>query len=94
MAHKKGVSSSKNGRDSHSQRLGTKAHDNQLVSGGSIVIRQRGNKWWPGKNCGQGTDHTLYAKVTGHVKFESKGNGRRYVHILSAEEFEAVRPQN
>ncbi|MDX1971684.1 MAG: 50S ribosomal protein L27 [Candidatus Sumerlaeia bacterium] len=94
MAHKKGVSSSKNGRDSQSKRLGTKAHDNQLVTGGSIVIRQRGNKWWPGKNCGQGTDFTLFAKISGHVKFESKGNGRRYVHILTEEEFAAVRPSN
>jgi large subunit ribosomal protein L27 len=90
MAHKKGVGSSKNGRDSNSQRRGTKAHDNQFVTGGSIVIRQCGNKWYPGKNAGQGSDFTIFAKTEGHVKFERKGTGRRYVHILTAEEFAAL----
>ncbi|MBI5155301.1 50S ribosomal protein L27 [Candidatus Poribacteria bacterium] len=90
MAHKKGVGSSKNGRDSNSQRRGTKAHDNQLVTGGSIIIRQCGNKWYPGKNVGQGSDFTLFAKIPGHVKFERKGTGRKYVHIIPAEEFAAV----
>lgn len=90
MAHKKGVGSSKNGRDSNSQRRGTKAHDNQFVTGGSIVIRQCGNKWYAGKNAGQGKDFTIFAKTEGHVKFERKGTGRKYVHILSAEEFAAL----
>lgn len=94
MAHKKGVGSSKNGRDSNAQRRGTKAHDNQLVSGGSIIIRQCGNKWWPGRNAGQGKDFTIFAKVDGHVKFESKGTGRRLVHILSEEEFAALSAKN
>lgn len=89
MAHKKGVGSSKNGRDSNSQRRGTKAHANQLVSGGSIIIRQVGNKWWPGKNVGQGKDFTIFAKVDGHVRFERKGTGRKYVHIIPADEFAA-----
>jgi large subunit ribosomal protein L27 len=92
MAHKKGVGSSKNGRDSNSQRRGTKAHDNQFVTGGSIIIRQCGNKWWPGKNAGQGKDFTIFAKIPGHVKFETKGTGKRYVHILTEEEFAAVDP--
>ncbi|MEQ8821498.1 MAG: 50S ribosomal protein L27 [Sumerlaeia bacterium] len=90
MAHKKGVGSSKNGRDSNSQRLGFKAHDNELVSGGSILIRQRGNRWWPGENVGQGKDFTLFAKIDGHVKVEHKGTGRRYLHILTPEKFDAA----
>ncbi len=93
MAHKKGVGSSKNGRESHSKRLGLKAHDNELVSGGSIIIRQRGNQWWPGKNTGQGKDFTLFAKIEGHVKFQTKGDGRKYVHILTEEEFAKVAPK-
>lgn len=91
MAHKKGVGSTKNGRDSNSQRRGVKAHDSQLVTGGSIVIRQCGNKFWPGRNVGQGKDFTLFAKIDGHVKFERKGTGKRLVHILTAEEFEAAK---
>ena len=94
MAHKKGVGSSKNGRDSNSQRRGTKAHDNQLVTGGSIIIRQCGNKFHPGKNVGQGKDFTLFAKIDGHVKFQTKGTGRRYVHILTPAEFAAAEPKN
>ncbi len=90
MAHKKGVGSTKNNRDSNAQRRGTKAHDNQFVTGGSIVIRQVGNKWWPGRNAGQGKDFTIFAKTDGHVKFERKGTGRRYVHILSTDEFTAL----
>lgn len=93
MAHKKGVGSVKNGRDSQSKRLGTKAHDTQFVTGGSIIIRQRGNKFWPGKNCGQGTDYTLFAKTDGVVKFERKGTGRRYVHILTEEEYAKLQAQ-
>jgi large subunit ribosomal protein L27 len=90
MAHKKGVGSSKNGRDSNGQRRGVKAHDNQLVTGGTIVVRQCGNKFWPGRNAGQGSDYTIYAKVPGHVKFETKGTGKKLVHIIPAEEFAAL----
>lgn len=90
MAHKKGVGSSRNGRDSNAQRRGTKAHDNQFVTGGSIIIRQCGNKWYAGRNAGQGKDFTIFAKNDGHVKFERKGTGRKYVHILSPEEFAAL----
>ena len=94
MAHKKGVGSSKNGRDSNAQRRGTKAHDNQLVPGGSIIVRQCGNKWWPGRNTGQGKDFTIFAKVDGHVKFETKGTGKRLIHILTEEEFAAMTAKN
>jgi len=82
MAHKKGVGSSKNGRDSQAQRRGAKEPDGKLVPGGSIIMRQVGNKWYPGKNAGQGRDFTIFAKVTGVVKFERKKSGRGYIHIL------------
>src|SRR6187401_1758966 len=73
MAHKKGVGSSRNGRDSHSQRLGVKRFGGQLVTGGSILVRQRGTKFKPGVNVGIGRDDTLFAKITGIVTFEDKG---------------------
>jgi large subunit ribosomal protein L27 len=82
MAHKKGLGSSRNGRDSNAQRLGVKRFDGQLVSGGSILVRQRGTKLKPGDNVGLGRDDTLFAKITGVVKFEDKGNRGRFVHIL------------
>jgi large subunit ribosomal protein L27 len=82
MAHKKGLGSSRNGRDSNAQRLGVKRFDGQLVSGGSILVRQRGTKLKPGDNVGLGKDDTLFAKITGVVKFEDKGNRGRFVHIL------------
>ena len=82
MAHKKGLGSSRNGRDSNAQRLGVKRFDGQLVSGGSILVRQRGTKLKAGDNVGLGKDDTLFAKVTGIVKFEDKGNHGRFVHIL------------
>ena len=82
MAHKKGLGSSRNGRDSNSQRLGVKRFDGQLVTGGSILVRQRGTPLKPGDNVGVGKDDTLYAKVAGVVKFEDKGRLGRYVHIL------------
>ena len=69
MAHKKGVGSSRNGRDSHSQRLGVKSSDGQMVTGGTILVRQRGTRFFPGQNVGQGKDDTLFAKVSGIVKF-------------------------
>jgi large subunit ribosomal protein L27 len=82
MAHKKGVGSSRNGRDSNSQRLGVKRFGGQLVSGGSILVRQRGTKFKPGVNVGIGKDDTLFAKVTGVVKFEDKGHQGRFISIV------------
>jgi len=82
MAHKKGVGSSRNGRDSNSQRLGVKRFGGQLVSGGSILVRQRGTKFKPGLNVGRGKDDTLFAKVTGVVKFEDKGQQGRFISII------------
>lgn len=82
MAHKKGLGSSRNGRDSNSQRLGVKRFAGQLVSGGSILVRQRGTRLKPGDNVGIGSDDTLYAKVTGVVRFEDKGRSGRYVSIV------------
>jgi large subunit ribosomal protein L27 len=81
MAHKKGVGSSRNGRDSHSQRLGVKRFGGQLVSGGSILVRQRGTKFKPGENVGRGKDDTLFAKITGIVQFEDKGRTGRFISI-------------
>ena len=85
MAHKKGVGSSRNGRDSNSQRLGCKAFGGQFVSGGSIIYRQRGTKFWPGENVGLGSDHTIYARVPGVVKFHER-KGRRYISIIAQEQ--------
>jgi large subunit ribosomal protein L27 len=78
MAHKKGGGSSTNGRDSNAQRLGVKAFAGQLITGGSIIIRQRGTKIKPGVNVGIGSDDTLFAKVTGRVKFVDRGNRGRF----------------
>ena len=85
MAHKKGVGSSRNGRDSHSQRLGVKRFGGQLVTGGSILVRQRGTKFKPGVNVGIGKDDTLFAKITGIVKFEDKGRTGRFISIQPVE---------
>jgi len=85
MAHKKGVGSSRNGRDSHSQRLGVKRFGGQLVSGGSILVRQRGTKFKPGVNVGVGKDDTLFAKITGIVAFEDKGRAGRFISIQPVE---------
>jgi large subunit ribosomal protein L27 len=74
MAHKKGGGSSTNGRDSNAQRLGVKAFDGELITGGSIIVRQRGTRIKPGVNVGIGSDDTLFAKVTGRVKFIDRGN--------------------
>ena len=82
MAHKKGQGTSRNGRDSNSQRLGVKRFDGQTVTGGSILVRQRGTRLKPGENVGIGKDDTLFAKVTGVVRFEDKGRLGRYVNIL------------
>ncbi len=80
MAHKKGMGSTKNGRDSHSKRLGIKRFAGQLVNPGTILVRQRGTKIHPGWNVGMGKDFTLYAKVSGQVKFERRKN-RIYVSV-------------
>lgn len=77
MAHKKGVSSSRNGRDSNSQRLGVKRYDGELIAAGTIIVRQRGTQVHPGLNVGLGRDHTLYALVEGTVKFAPYAKGRR-----------------
>ena len=81
MAHKKGLGSSKNGRDSNAQRLGVKAFGGQLVSGGSIIVRQRGTPLKPGQNVGRGSDDSLFAKIDGRVKFVDRGRLGRYVAI-------------
>lgn len=84
MAHKKAGGSTRNGRDSESKRLGVKRFGGELVSAGSIIIRQRGTRFHPGINVGIGRDHTIFAKTDGHVKFEVKGeNNRRYISIDS-----------
>lgn len=85
MAHKKGVGSSRNGRDSNAQRLGVKRFGGQLVTGGSILVRQRGTRFKPGTNVGIGSDDTLYAKVEGVVKFEDKGRKGRFISVYPAE---------
>ncbi len=82
MAHKKGVGSSRNGRDSNPQMLGVKRFGGQFVTGGSILVRQRGTRFKPGNNVGLGSDDTLFAKIDGVVKFERRGDSR-YVSILT-----------
>ena len=83
MAHKKGVGSSKNGRDSNPQFLGVKRYDGQLVTAGSIIVRQRGTKFHPGLNVGIGKDDTLFALAEGTVKFQRKGRDRKVVNIMT-----------
>lgn len=85
MAHKKGVGSSRNGRDSHAQRLGVKRFGGESVSGGSILVRQRGTRFKPGANVGIGSDDTLYAKITGVVKFEDRGRKGRFISVYPQE---------
>lgn len=81
MAHKKGVGSSRNGRDSNSQRLGLKKFGGQRVLGGNILARQRGTKWKPGKNVGRGKDDTLFSLIDGLVKFEDKGRSGKFISV-------------
>jgi len=81
MAHKKGVGSSKNGRDSLSKRLGVKRFDGQMVTAGSILVRQRGTKFHPGRNVGRGSDDTLFSKIDGVVKFEHQGREKKQVSV-------------
>jgi len=84
MAHKKGVGSSKNGRDSKAKRLGVKRHAGQVVSAGSILVRQRGTKIHPGMNVGKGGDDTLYALVDGIVRYERFGKKKKKVSVYSS----------
>ncbi len=84
FAHKKGQSSTDNGRDSRGRRLGAKASDGELVSAGSIIYRQRGTKIYPGTNVGMGKDHTLFAKVDGIVKFERLGRDKKKASVYEA----------
>ena len=85
MAHKKGLGSSRNGRDSNAQRLGVKCFGGQFVPGGSILVRQRGTKFKPGANVGWGKDDTLFAKITGVVRFADRGRAGRFISILPQE---------
>ncbi len=82
MAHKKSAGSAKNGRESRSKRLGVKRSGGQFVSAGSIIVRQRGTPFKPGLNVGRGKDDTLFAKITGIVRFETKGKRRKFVSVV------------
>jgi large subunit ribosomal protein L27 len=82
MAHKKGMGSTKNGRDSESKRLGVKAFGGEFVQPGSIIMRQRGTKFHPGNGVGMGKDHTIYSKVEGRVVFKKRRNGRSFISVL------------
>jgi large subunit ribosomal protein L27 len=84
MAHKKSGGSSRNGRDSAGQRLGVKKFGGEAALAGNILVRQRGTKYWPGENVGIGKDHTLFATVTGAVKYVTKRNDRTYVTVVPA----------
>lgn len=81
MAHKKGGGSTRNGRDSQSQRLGVKRFDGEEVTSGSILVRQRGTKFRPGNNVGLGRDYTIFATIDGYVKFEAVRNGRKQISV-------------
>ncbi len=81
MAHKKGLGSTRNGRESESKRLGVKRFGGEVVRAGNILVRQRGTKFWPGRNVGMGRDHTLFALIYGVVSFR-KRKGRKYVEVL------------
>ena len=83
MAHKKGAGSSKNGRESHSKRLGIKIFGGQKIIAGNIIVRQRGTKHHPGNNVGMGKDHTLFATSAGVIKFRQKSKGKMFVNVVS-----------
>jgi len=85
MAHKKGVGSSKNGRDSNPKMLGVKRFDGEIVPAGAILVRQRGTRFHPGSGVGQGRDFTLFARVSGRVRFQDKGRMGRFISVLDAE---------
>lgn len=84
FAHKKGVGSSRNGRDSESKRLGVKKHAGEIVVAGNILVRQRGTRFYPGENVGMGKDHTLFAKVDGKVAVERRGREDRQISVYPA----------
>ncbi|HRI04111.1 MAG: 50S ribosomal protein L27 [Pyrinomonadaceae bacterium] len=84
MAHKKGVGSSRNGRDSNAQRLGLKKFGGEHVLGGNIIARQRGTKWKPGNNVGRGKDDTLFSLIEGFIKFEDKGRKGKFISVYAA----------
>jgi large subunit ribosomal protein L27 len=90
MAHKKGVGSSRNGRDSNAKRLGVKRSDGEFVLSGTIVVRQRGTQFWVGNNVGIGKDHTIYAKVDGLVKFEPVSRNKRRISVYPIDAIPAV----
>jgi len=85
MAHKKGVGSSKNGRESESKRLGVKIFGGQHCIAGNIIVRQRGTKHFPGENVGMGKDHTLFALIDGTIQFRKRRNNKSYVSVIPAE---------
>ena len=85
MAHKKGVGSSRNGRESHSKRLGVKKFGGEVVIAGNIIVRQRGTKHHPGVNVGLGKDHTLFALTNGLVNFKKRTDGKSYVSVVPSE---------
>jgi len=83
MAHKKAGGSSRNGRDSESKRLGLKKYGGEFVKAGNIIVRQRGTKFYPGENVGMGRDHTLFAKIDGHLSFEKRGrNTKQFAKVI------------
>jgi len=86
MAHKKGVGSSRNGRDSNPKYRGVKKYGSELVIAGNIIVRQKGTKFHPGENVGMGRDFTLFSLVDGHVKFTTKKEGRKYVSVVPVSE--------
>jgi large subunit ribosomal protein L27 len=83
MAHKKGVGSSRNGRDSNAQRLGIKRYAGQKINAGTIIVRQRGTKFFPGENVGMGKDNTLFALINGTVAFERRGKDKKLVSVYA-----------
>lgn len=85
MAHKKGVGSSRNGRNSNPQFLGVKKYGSEAVIAGNIIVRQRGTKFHPGDNVGMGKDYTIFSKIEGKVQFRTKANGRKYISVIPNE---------
>jgi len=85
MAHKKGVGSSRNGRDSNPKYRGVKKYGSEKVIAGNIIVRQKGTKFHPGKNVGLGRDYTIYSLIDGYVKFETRAEGKKYVSVLPEE---------
>ena len=85
MAHKKGVGSSRNGRNSNAQFLGVKKFGSEAVIAGNIIVRQRGTKFHPGDNVGMGKDHTIFSKINGKVTYTTKARGRKYISVIPSE---------